>query len=162
MKLIAKVAIAAAVAGAGATTIAGVGGSADALSIRAASIRTEVLADYRHVVQVQQMARREKDVIKLNCVNDKLVQIKAELNVAEHLQIDLQAAQNMEVNTMETLIMTANTIHGLREAADQCIGEHLLLTESSNDWTHPAIIDNPGANPWGVAVEPPAYASPVN
>src|SRR5262245_19896665 len=30
----------------------------------------------RRVVQLQEVARKQKDVIKLNCVNDKLLQVK--------------------------------------------------------------------------------------
>src|SRR5262249_5973674 len=35
------------------------------------------------VVQLQELARKQNDIIKLNCVNDKLVQIKAAINIAE-------------------------------------------------------------------------------
>ena len=44
------------------------------------------------------------------------------------------------------------------------MGQALLSTESSNEYTHPDIPDSPGDNPFGGgwSLEPPAYASPVN
>ena len=162
MRLIAKIAIAGiAVAGVGATMYAAPGGQ---LSARALELRSQTQGDFRHVLQLQAVARREKDVIKLNCVNDKLIQMKAELNVADRLQVDVQVSTQLgdPTGSMVALSQAANQIHMLREAADQCIGEHLLVTESSNTWTHPDIPDNPSFDNWGIAVEPPAYASPVN
>src|SRR5437763_3649374 len=50
---------------------------------RAVTIRQQIQTDYRYVVFLQAKARREKDVIKLNCVNDKLILLKAEQNIAD-------------------------------------------------------------------------------
>src|SRR5262249_27128513 len=43
-------------------------------------------------VQLQELARKQNDIIKLNCVNDKLVQIKAAINIAEKSMTDLHEA----------------------------------------------------------------------
>ncbi len=43
----------------------------------------------RKVVQLQEIAKRQKDIIKLNCVNDKLLQLKG------HLAVNDQAMNNM-------------------------------------------------------------------
>src|SRR5262245_9239614 len=42
----------------------------------------------QRVVQLQELARKQNDIIKLNCVNDKLVQIKAAINIAEKSMTD--------------------------------------------------------------------------
>ena len=42
------------------------------------------------------------------------------------------------------------------------IGKPMLATESSNEYTHPQIPDNPTSDGTGWTVEPPAYASPFN
>ena len=38
-----------------------------------AAILTQMREDANHVLRLQGIARKDKDVIKLNCVNDKLV-----------------------------------------------------------------------------------------
>ena len=167
MKLLAKIMLVGAIAGAGATMYAAPsiegGGYASYDVARADRIRSETSADFSHVLRLQAIARRARDVIKLNCVNDKLVQIKAQMNVADRLQLDLQVQSADSIGTFESLTAAANTIHNLRNAADECIGEQLLSTESSNQWAHPDIPDNPGLNTWGVGeIEPPAYASPID
>src|SRR5262249_17734511 len=46
----------------------------------------------KRMVQLQEIARREKDVIKLNCVNDKLLQLKQLLNIADQANNNMQEA----------------------------------------------------------------------
>ena len=36
---------------------------------------------WRYVKHLQEQARKDRDVIKLNCVNDKLVQMKPQMNM---------------------------------------------------------------------------------
>src|SRR5688572_29404494 len=47
---------------------------------------------FRRVVQLQEVARKQKDVIKLNCVNDKLLQIKQLMNIADAAKTNMQEA----------------------------------------------------------------------
>jgi hypothetical protein len=72
-------------------------------------------------------ARNENDVVKLNCVNEKLTQIKALLKVAEQADIALhEAVANKDegADTEFSKIGIARTkIDGLRGDADQCIGQ---------------------------------------
>lgn len=44
------------------------------------------------IVKLQQVARDQKDVIKLNCVNDKLLQVKQLLNIADQARTNLLTA----------------------------------------------------------------------
>lgn len=125
--------------------------------------RTQVQLDLRHVLFLQTQARKEKDVIKLNCVNDKLVQLKPQANIVD------QYVANLEVATDEsraTLLAEFNVavegVRKIREEADRCIGEGVLSSESENGWTGPDVPDNPFTDPFSPPVEPPGYASPFN
>lgn len=72
-------------------------------------------------------ARNEKDVVKLNCVNEKLAQIKALLRVAEQADIALHeaiATRDPGAETEFSKIAIARTkVEGLRGESEQCIGQ---------------------------------------
>src|SRR5689334_13994747 len=63
--------------------------SAAALQPRALLLHEQMRGDARHVMYLQQIAKKEKDVIKLNCVNDKLVQIKPQMNMADAAESEM-------------------------------------------------------------------------
>lgn len=130
---------------------------------RLALIREQTRADARHIQHLQQIARQAKDVIKLNCVNDKLVQVKPQMNIADARTADLEAANDTERPAVfESIAQSADNIHRLREEADQCIGEPVAIgSESSNSFTGPTAPDDPNKNFPG-EIEPPGYASPFN
>ena len=46
----------------------------------------------RRVVQLQEVAKKQKDIIKLNCVNDKLLQVKGHLAVNDQAMSSLNEA----------------------------------------------------------------------
>ena len=171
MKILAKILIAAAVAGgAGAVIYAAPGdgeltGSTDAnvteMITRVQSMNVEVQQDLRFVLHLQQTARKQKDVIKLNCVNDKLVQIKPLANLVERAQGEIVAAGKMGASGVYAQVQeTVENVRRLRDQAQACVGEPTLETESTNSWTHPNVPDDPFTNPFGQYVEPPAYATP--
>ena len=164
MNFFAKLGFIALVAGVGTTALyafpnrVGDAGTDEAM-VRGQQLRNEMLEDGHHVQHLQALARREKDVIKLNCVNDKLVQIRPLLNIGDRAQADIAAGQ---AGGMAELTNARQTVHRLREAADQCIGEPSLGNESINTYTHPPIFDPTATDPWGPTFEPPGYASPMN
>lgn len=131
----------------------------------------QVKADTRHVLHLQAKARQEKDVIKLNCINDKLVQIKAQVNIFDTARGALAAglessttADDKQVAFAEVM-STADAVKNLRAEADICVGEpELFKQESSSEVKRPEIPDDPGgSNPFGSGpFEAPAYASPFN
>ena len=53
------------------------------MSTKADEVLAEMKQIFKRVVELQHAARSQKDVIKLNCVNDKLLQLKQLLNIAE-------------------------------------------------------------------------------
>jgi hypothetical protein len=127
-------------------------------------VREQVLADFRHVKHLQEQARKDKDVIKLNCVNDKLVQMKPQMNLADAAQAALTTSEpSADRNALFAEVTIAGeNIRRLREEADQCIGEPTLATESQSGYTGPTMPDNPYQNPFDPNIEPPGYASPYN
>jgi len=121
------------------------------------------------VVELQQVARKQKDVIKLNCVNDKLLQVKQLLNIAEAGRTDLIEASAQQDTAAQTHHFSQITIanektSGLGDEAEGCIGEELVFlgpTEVTVD--DPGLPDDPTADDpfdWDVVLEPPGYASP--
>jgi ribosomal protein L9 len=78
-------------------------------------------------------ARNEKDVVKLNCVNEKLTQIKALLRVAEQADIALHEAvsnrdSGAEAEFSKVAIARAK-IDALRGESDQCIGQLAYIVD---------------------------------
>jgi hypothetical protein len=83
---------------------------------------------YRRIQQLQTKAKKDKDMVKLNCVNDKVTQVRGHLTVSDQsmtslsLQIakgDDQARQH-EFTRMTILYQKVVT---LGTEAEQCIGE---------------------------------------
>ena len=169
MKFLAKIVLVAGVAGVGTATMYAAPGArlnvgvnspefADQM-IRAGTIHDSAVSDLRHGEYLAQMARKQKDVIKLNCVNDKLIQMKAELNILDHGRTELEGGGK---GGFHEVTAAGDEMRQLREGADQCMGATSLGNESSNTYTHPDIPDSPTNNPYGGQFEPPAYASPFN
>lgn len=129
-------------------------------------LHDQIRADARHIQHLQQVARQEKDVIKLNCVNDKLVQAKPQMNIADAKEQELDTTGDAErMAVFETILQAADSLRKLREESDQCIGEPITFSggESSNSFTGPHAPDDPTRGFGGIhPIEPPAYASPYN
>lgn len=143
--------------------------SVSEMSARAAAFETQTQDDLRHLLHLQAIARREKDVIKLNCINDKLVQMKAQLNIfgslLSQLNAALASAGDERHGTFNDLSVSAEGIKRLRGEADVCAGEVDLKLESSALVDRPELPDDPTTwdpnwDPTSEDVEPPGYASP--
>jgi hypothetical protein len=78
-------------------------------------------------------ARNEKDVVKLNCVNEKLTQIKGLLKVAEQSDIALHEAIANKDGAAESefakIGIARSKVDGLRNDADQCIGQLAYIVD---------------------------------
>ena len=134
------------------------------VSARVQVFQEQTRADARHMQHLQQLARKEKDVIKLNCVNDKLVQVKPEMNIVDAAIAELESATDAtRMTVFESISKAAENVRRLREEADQCIGEPVQTGgDSSNSFTGPTAPDDPTKGFNGPDLEPPAYASPYN
>jgi hypothetical protein len=134
----------------------------------ATKVQQQIQDDYQHTLYVREQARKQKDVIKLSCVNDKLVQLKAQMNIADSTNEQLQASLTTNGDDRQSLYtqLTQNgsNIRLLREEAAACIGEpELYKQEAGGSFTAPEVPDDPTNPPENNGIEPPeppGYASP--
>ena len=122
------------------------------------------------VIAVQQVARKQKDVIRLNCVNDRLLQVKKLLNIAESSRNDLTEAIASEnekdrYHQFGKIKIAHENVGVLRDEAEACVGEELIFigpTEVQVD--KPLLTDDPTGDDRFVIdaldIERPAYATP--
>ena len=134
------------------------------MQARVTVLHEQVRADLRHIQHLQALARKEKDVIKLNCVNDKLVQVKPYMNMADAGEAELpMASESTRMSVFEGIQQAVENVRLLREEADQCIGEPVQTGgDSSNSFTGPNAPDDPTRGFEGPPIEAPGYASPYN
>jgi hypothetical protein len=144
--------------------------SAAEMQKQSAIISGELDEANRYMIHLREVAKAKKDVIKLNCINDRLVQLKAQRNIADNTNAQLQVALVANSDERHQLFIqltgTGNTVKDLRSQATACIGEaELFKQESGVEVDHPEIPDEPGSlNPFDdlVIAEPPGYASPYD
>jgi hypothetical protein len=136
--------------------------SAEEMNQLAQSMRGQVRKDIQRVQYLQEIARKEKDVIKLGCVNDKFIALKAEANIfdAAHTELIGRLGGDDRVSAYEATSKAAIAVHKAREEADACIGNKEMSTDSS-DFRAPVLLDDPTTGmPFDIPVEPPGFASP--
>ncbi len=128
--------------------------------------------DLTRVLQLQQAARKQKDIIKLNCVNEKLIQVKQLLNIGEMSRTNLTEAiansdEGARYHQYGQVTVATEKTNSLRDEAEACIGDELRFvgpTEVEVD--KPPIPDDPTVNPPfdysgdDLTIERPTYASP--
>jgi hypothetical protein len=129
----------------------------------------QIQADGRQMMHLKEVASRQKDVIKLTCLNDKLIQYKAQVNIWDSGKVTFQSATTKSDADRETvyasLMGTANAVRDLRDQSNACVGEpELYKQEAGVEVNHPVFPDDPTADdpfdPTVTDIEPPAYASP--
>ncbi len=90
-------------------------------------------AALKQVLGRAEQARNEKDVVKLNCVNEKLTQIKSLIKVAEQADLALHesvASKDLASESEFSKIAIARTkVDGLRRGAEQCIGQLAYMVD---------------------------------
>ena len=138
---------------------------------QSAAFEVQITGDVQKMNQLRDVARKEKDVVKLTCVNDRLVELKAQQNIYDQSKQQFSAqssAGNTDVArpSFDEMSATAESIKLLRGAAEACIGvPELYKQESDVSVTHPDFPDDPTTtdpfdDPVFEQVEPPGYASP--
>lgn len=90
----------------------------------------------KDVLQKLEEARNTKDVVKLNCVNEKLTQIKGLLRISEQSDVQLQeAVARKETATAEheftKVTIARSKVEQLRAEAEQCIGQLAFRTDEN-------------------------------
>lgn len=109
----------------------------------------EVLRD---VLGKLEEARRAKDVVKLNCVNEKLTQIKGLLRISEQADVALQEAVSQRDTTSSeheyTKVMIAQQkVSQLRAEAEKCIGQLAFRADENMSVEVEEPTDLPGGDP---------------
>jgi hypothetical protein len=84
----------------------------------------------KHIQLLEETAVRQKDIIKLNCVKDKLVQGKVNMNIAEQAMTALQeniarADEGGRTHEFTRLTIVNQKVLVLGAEAENCIGEDL-------------------------------------
>src|SRR5512139_1449679 len=68
------------------------------MSASSAQIEAQIKETVRHFEALRADARKEQDIIKLNCINDKYVQLKAQANLFDQSRQSFEAsAANIDV-----------------------------------------------------------------
>jgi hypothetical protein len=146
--------------------------SASEMRLRIEELNKQVDEDHKHVLHLQAVARKEKDVIKLTCINDKLVQVKAQMNLYDTGKLQLEGqidnTDDAPRATFAEIDKAAQDIKKLRGEADGCAGAlEMYKQESRSDVERPDLDDptddGPFHNPEQVGepeVDVPGYATP--
>ncbi|MCU1279936.1 MAG: hypothetical protein JWM53_3482 [bacterium] len=91
----------------------------------------------RRVTQLQAKAKKDKDMVKLNCVNDKLTQVQGHMKVTDQSMATLSVniakgddtARQHEFTRLSILYQKVVT---LGTEAEQCIGEDVSYVGATN------------------------------
>jgi len=95
-------------------------------------LATEYLSEMKGVLSsvlgLLKNAREEKDVIKVNCVNEKLTNIKGLIRISEQADITLQESvakgeQDTATHEFHKISISHQKIKVLKTEAEQCVGE---------------------------------------
>lgn len=124
----------------------------------------------RRVLQFLEEAREERDVVKLNCINEKLTAVKGLLRISENSELTLQEAlarrdSDSADHEYEKIAIAARKVERLRAESEACVGELAVYsgeTEVEVEVTgEPPTPADPAGTPIpvNVVVRPPA-ASP--
>jgi len=169
MKLLQKILFGAAVVVAGGTLYAGPSDDVDArLNAKMGELDTQVRGDLDHIVSLQAIARKQQDVIKLSCVNDRYVKAKAGANIFDNARVDLASSHDEESRTRATASLNSatDTVHTAREEADRCVGSTEIQSDANTSYTKPDVPYDPtvGGLPLGggQTIEPPTYSTPFH
>lgn len=89
------------------------------------------------MLDLQKIAKKEKDIIKLNCVNDKLEKVKGHISVADQAMSALNdAASKNDAEGREheyaRMAILNQKVQVLRAEAENCIGADLSYVGDTN------------------------------
>jgi len=128
---------------------------------------TEVL---KRTQTLQDQAKREKDIIRLNCVTDKVVQVRVNISIAEQSMAALQEAvtradEGERTHEFTRLTIVNQKVQVLGAEAENCIGEDLSFVGATRidvevDPNIPQYDPTLPPAP-GIDIERPGEASPL-
>ena len=140
------------------------------MQTRAGALVGEMEATQTRLTGLQAQARDSRDIIKLNCVNDKLLQVKQLLNIADSARTSLSEAiagrnDGDRYHQFTVITVSSEKARVLNDEAEACVGEEIVFRgRASIDVDAPDIADDPTAtDPFALAsfgIERPTYATP--
>jgi len=123
----------------------------------------------KDVLKMLEEARNTKDILKLNCVNEKLTQIKGLLRISEQADVSLQESlaksdSRVALQELTKVGIASEKVEDLEAQARQCLGQlayrsdenmvvevdvpHLTSDDVTNPpQTPPAVTRPPAASP---------------
>jgi hypothetical protein len=122
----------------------------------------------RHVTQLHEKASKDKDIIKLNCVNDKLIPLKAQVNLADETRHMIEIAignsdDKGRYDAYADLVTDFDKSKDLRDEADACVGDALTyIGQTDVQVTGPNNPIVPGDGVFDPGIEPPTYRTPFD
>ena len=110
-------------------------------------------------------ARNSKDVVKLNCVNEKLTQVKGLLRISEQADVSLQEnVARHEASGADheftKVSIARQKVEQLRSEAEECIGQLAFRTDENLSVEVETPQDLPGGDPTSPAPPPPVTVRP--
>ena len=124
----------------------------------------------KRIQVLQDQAKRDKDIIRLNCVTDKVVQVRVNISIAEQSIASLQEAvtrndEGERVHEFTRLTIVNQKVQVLGAEAENCIGEDLSFVGATRidvevDPNIPTYDPTQPPAP-GIDIERPGEASPV-
>lgn len=104
--------------------------SAQGTLTQAKDYQSKMQDSLRTVVQLQDMSKKQKDIIKLNCVNDKLIQLKGNIAVGDQALSSLNEAvakndDGGRVQEYTRITILYQKVLLLTTEAKNCVGEDL-------------------------------------
>ena len=124
----------------------------------------------KRVQTLQDQSKREKDIIRLNCVTDKVVQVRVNLNIAEQSMAGLQesiakADEGERTHEFTRLTIVNQKVLVLGAEAENCIGEDLSFVGATRvdvevDPNIPQYDPTQPPGP-GINIDRPGEASPL-
>ena len=103
---------------------------------RSAADVAQMRAALKVVLAKLEDARNTKDVVKLNCVNEKLTQVKGLLRISEQSDVALQEAvakkdEATADHEYTKVTIASSKVEQLRTEAEQCIGQLAFRTDEN-------------------------------
>jgi hypothetical protein len=95
---------------------------------RAESMLAEMRQTLNRATEILKRARTAKDIVQLNCINEKLSQIKGLLRISEAASVKLlegiaENAEDVVSHEFTKITVASRKVHALSAEAEQCVGE---------------------------------------
>jgi putative NIF3 family GTP cyclohydrolase 1 type 2 len=131
-----------------------------AATARAVLQRAQVLA--QRISQMLEEARREADIIRVTCLNDKLTQVNANMRTAQTRMAAYDNASDPEQKNHEATVISVlgQKFQVLDQEANRCVGQDLYETGTTKVQTLIDTAMQPFDENVGTPAPPPPPAVP--